>query len=144
MENFKFVSYLSTPTDQYMLGIAKIKVELVNPTTKKPIGDLELRYKHVKTKDGSGTFFVPANYTTTDSAGEKKYIPAFIFDSRSADDEIQDFLRENVNKSIAQRSVFPSSTAPQAIQYPHGMVQNSQPTQIKSMDEVAANDQLPF
>jgi hypothetical protein len=132
MENFKFMSYIPTPTDQYMLGIAKIKVSLFNPNTKQPLGDLELRYKHVKTKDGTGSFFTAANYTTTDSLGEKKYIPCFLFDSRSADDEIQDFLRDKVNQTIALRSIH--TTNPQAIVH-------QQPT---SMKEVAAEEQLPF
>jgi len=129
MNNFEFISYLPTPTDQFMLGIAKIKA----------FGKIELRYKHVKTKDGSGTFFACANYTMQDpQTQEKKYIPCFLLDSRSDEEALMDFIRENVNKVIQQyssRQTQPVQAS--SIHYPHGMAQNLHiPTQ--------AQEQLPF
>jgi hypothetical protein len=141
MNNFEFISYTPTPTDQFMLGVAKVKA----------YGKLELRFKHVKTKDGSGTFFCCANYTTQDSSGEKKYIPCFLLDSRSDEEMLMELIRDGVNQVMAQRSVHamqPSASEP--IHYPHGMGQNTKINPEftmqapKSMDEVAANDQLPF
>ncbi len=119
MSNFEFISYTPTPTDQYMLGIAKVKV----------YGKLELRYKHVKTKDGSGTFFCTSNYTLTDSIGEKKYMPCFLLDSRSDEEILMEIIREGVNRVSAQQSARAT---------------NHQGQVVKSMDEVAANEELPF
>lgn len=128
--NFEFVSYIPTPNDQYMLGIAKIKL----------YGKIELRYKHVKSKDGQGSFFCCANYTMQDPVTqEKKYVPCFLMDSRSDEDALMDAIRDGVNRVLAQRSAHavpqPAQTA--AIHYPHGMAQPKA--------EVAAEaGELPF
>lgn len=119
MNNFEFINYTPTPTDQYMLGIAKVKV----------YGKLELRYKHVKTKDGSGTFFCTSNYTLTDSIGEKKYMPCFLLDSRSDEELLMEVIRQGVHQVLSQKSVRTT---------------NDQGHVVRSMDEVAANEQLPF
>jgi len=149
MENFKFVSYIPTPTDLYMLGVAKVKVALMNPGTKQPLGELELRYKHVKTKDGTGSFFTPANYSTTDSMGEKKYIPCFLFDSRSLDEEMQDFLRDKVGQAMAQRSVHQTGNSGHMVSNSATVPLVGYPAQSTTMiqstfGEVAANENLPF
>jgi hypothetical protein len=119
MNNFEFISYTPTPTDQYMLGIVKVKA----------YGKLELRYKHVKTRDGSGTFFCTSNYTLTDTMGEKKYMPCFLLDSRSDEELLMELIRQGVHQVINQKSARTT---------------NSQGHVIRSMDEVAANEQLPF
>lgn len=126
MNNFEFISYTPTPTDQYMLGIAKVKA----------FGKIELRFKHVKTKDGAGTFFTCANYTMQDPhTQEKKYIPCFLLDSRGDEETLMDMIRDGVNRVLAHRSAHQSQPV-QQIHYPHGMAQ--------SRIEVAANDVLPF
>jgi hypothetical protein len=133
MNHFEFKSYTPTPTDQYMLGIAKIKL----------YGRLIVNFKHVKTKDGSGTFYCTNNYTLLDAMGEKKYLPCVQLDSRDDEDMLMEFIRDNVNRAINQRSVHQAqSSQTAAIHYPHGMAQN-QPVP-HSMKEVAENEQLPF
>ncbi len=130
---FQFISYTPTPNDQYMLGIAKIKL----------YGKVELRYKHVKTKDGNGTFFTSATYTTTDpQTNEKKYVPCFLIDSRSDEEILQEVIREGVNQVMNQRSAKPAPQA-QGITYPHGLVANQAST-LNSMKEVAESGEIPF
>jgi hypothetical protein len=132
MNNFEFKSYTPTPNDQYMLGIAKIKL----------YGKIVVNFKHVKTKDGSGTFYCTNNYTLLDAMGEKKYLPCVQLDSRDDEDMLMEFIRENVTKVLAQRSAHQAQPIAQpGAYYPHGMIQQQPP---KSMDEVAANEQLPF
>ncbi len=130
---FEFKSYTPTPNDQYMLGIAKVKL----------YGKVIANYKHVKTKDGSSTFFCTQNYQTVSESGEKKYLPCVMLDSRDDEQDLLDFIRDNVNKIMAQRSVHQAQPSQSASgqYYPHGMVQQAQ---TNSMSEVAANEQLPF
>lgn len=134
-QHFEFKSYTPTPQDPYMLGLAKVKL----------FGKVIATYKEVKTKDGSGTFFCTANYTSTDASGEKKYMPCIMLDSRDDEQDLLDFIRDNVNRLKAQRSAVVNAqpNAQQGAYYPHGMVQNTQAAPI-SMSEVAQNDQLPF
>lgn len=126
MNDFQFISYIPTPNDQYMLGIAKIKA----------FGKLELRYKHVKTKDGSGTFFCTNNFTTQDASGEKKYLPCFLLDSRSDEENLMDLLRDGVNRAIHQKSAIPQQVAAPNAYYPNGLAQPAQ--------QMASQEQLPF
>ncbi len=131
MSNFEFISYTPTPTDQYMLGFAKVKV----------FGKIELRFKHVKTKDGAGTFFTCANYTVQDPVTqEKKYIPCFLLDSRGDEETLMEIIRDGVNRVISQRSAMQSQPPQGQIHYPHGLVQQKP----SSMSEVAVEEQLPF
>jgi hypothetical protein len=133
--NFEFKSYIPTPTDQYMLGLAKVKL----------YGKVIATYKHVKTKDGTGTFFCTANYTMTDAAGEKKYQACIMLDSRDDEEELLEFIRRNVNAAIAQKSAHKhgvQAQQPAAAYYPHGMVQNTQ-MQLP-IAEVGADDPIPF
>lgn len=135
--NFEFKSYTPTPTDQYMLGIAKVKL----------YGKLIVNFKHVKTKDGSGSFFCTQNYTTTESSGEKKYLPCVQLTDRDEEEILLEYVREQVNYIIAQRSATKSQPTAQGQYYPHGMAQSSPMPPMpppQSMDEVAANDAIPF
>lgn len=132
--NFEFKNYIPTPNDQYMLGVAKVKL----------YGKVVANFKHVKTKDGQGDFFCSASYSILDATGEKKYISCVLLDSRDDEEALMEFIRENVHAVIAQRSIqkmHPVLTA--AVHYPHGMVANSM-QQATSMSEVAQNDSLPF
>ncbi len=141
--NFEFKSYITTPTDQYMLGIVKFKL----------YGKVVVNFKHVRTKDGSGDFFCPASYTMTDANNEKKYLPCVLLDSRDDEEELQEFIRAHVNQAIAQRSAFKAQQAAPAAgtYYPHGLAQQTHQmpntlsgTNPTSMSEVAQNDNLPF
>jgi hypothetical protein len=146
MNNFEFRSYTPTPTDQYgMLGIAKVKL----------YGKIVVNFKHVKTKDGTGSFFCTNNYTITDAMGDKKYLACVQLDSRDDEDMLMEFIRENVNKVLAQRSVQFDNISKSLVDstigaikqqgnyYPHGLTQQTQPAPT-SMSEVAAQEQLPF
>jgi hypothetical protein len=135
--NFEFKSYIPTPTDQYMLGIAKVKL----------YGKIVVNFKHVKTKDGTGTFFCTNNYSLTDASGEKKYLSCVLLDSRDDEDALMEYIRDCVTKIQQQRSVHqaqPNSgnfalgqAQPQAY-YPHGGAIQTQP------QEVAKEAELPF
>lgn len=98
--NYEFLSYKATPTDPYMLGVATVRL----------MGKIVLRFKHVKTKDGSGDFFTSASYTVTEN-GEKKYMPCFMLDSRSDEELLIDFVREGYRKSLASQSTYAQSAS---------------------------------
>jgi hypothetical protein len=141
--NFEFKSYIPTPTDQYMLGIAKVKL----------YGKIVVNFKHVKTKDGSGTFFCTNNYSMTDASGEKKYLSCVMLDSRDDEEALMEYIRSSVNQVLAQRSVHQGQQIAQMAQpgtyYPHGgAIQKTPdfnyPTQAAQTSEVANQEQLPF
>ncbi len=139
MRNFEFISYIPTPNDQYgMLGIAKAKA----------YGKIELRFKHLKTKDGTSSFFCMSNYTMVDAMGEKKYLPCIMIDSRTEEEELQEVMREGVNRVLSQRSAQPNAAIPQqnANYYPNGYAQQAPipPMPPSSMSEVAEQEQIPF
>lgn len=127
--NFEFKSYTPTPDDQFMIGVAKVKL----------YGSLVVNFKHVKTKDGTGTFFCAPTIQTKDAMGEKKYLPAFLLDSRDDEEALDEAIRRGVNAVMAQRSGHQSQ--PQPIQYPHGLCQPQAPT---SMDQVPIQADCPF
>jgi len=132
--NFEFKSYIATPNDQYMLGIAKVKL----------YGKVVANFKHCKTKDGQGDFFCSASYSMTDAGGEKKYISCVMLDSRDDEETLQEFIRDHVKHAIAQRSALKAQPASNAsgVYYPHGLAQNQQPA--APISEGATNDNLPF
>lgn len=132
--NFEFKSYIATPNDQYMLGIAKVKI----------YGKVVANFKHCKTKDGTGDFFCSASYSILDATGEKKYLPCVMLDSRDDEEELLNFIRTKSHEAIAFKSAHKAQQVPIAsgAYYPHGLAQN-QPAPT-SMSEVAQNDQCPF
>lgn len=132
--NFEFKSYIATPNDQYMLGIAKVKL----------YGKVVANFKHVKTKDGTGDFFCSASYSIQDANGEKKYLPCVMLDSRDDEEELLNFVRQKSHEAIAFKSAHKAQQQPNApgAYYPHGLAQNQQPA--AQISEVAPNDSLPF
>jgi len=132
MNDFKFISYIPTPNDEYgMLGIAKVLA----------YGKIELRYKHVKTKDGNGSFFCPANYSTKDANGEKKYISCFLIDSRADEEIMQDIIRNGVHQFLSQKN-SQQAQQPQQLVMPN--IHLHRPAGPTSMSEVNENEQVPF
>jgi hypothetical protein len=130
--NFEFKSYTPTPKDQYMLGIAKVKL----------YGKIVVNFKHVKTRDGSGTFFCTNNYTMLDASGEKKYLSCVMLDSRDDEEVLMEYIRDCVTKIMEQRSAHQAQTVQTLAYYPHGMTQNQAvPT---SMSDVQNQEELPF
>lgn len=93
MSHYQFISYKPTPLDQYMLGVATVRL----------YGKVVLRFKHVKTKDGKGDFFTSPSYSI-DEGGEKKYLQAFLLDSRAEDEELMDFVREGYKSYCRAKS----------------------------------------
>ena len=81
---------------------------------------IELRYKRVKTRDGSGSFFACASYALDAESGSKAYTPCFLLDSRSDEEAIMELLKAGAKKADEATSVH------------------------TSMDEVADSGQLPF
>jgi hypothetical protein len=116
MSQYQFISYKPTPMDQYMMGVATVRL----------YGKVVLRFKHVKTKDGKGDFFTAPSYSI-DENGEKKYLQSFMLDSRAEDEELMDFVREGYKAHCRAKSapvqseplVFPFGlTDPQNYQVP--------------------------
>ena len=93
MYDMEFIKYEATPTEKH-LGIATIKL----------YGKIVLRYKIVPTKDGTGYFPASASYKVTKD-GEEFYLPAFVIDSRSEEEEISRFVRQEVKKQMKVTSV---------------------------------------
>jgi hypothetical protein len=93
-QNFEFISYKSTPGDQYMIGIATVKL----------FGKVLVRFKHVKKKDGNGDFFAMQSYAITED-GQKKYLECVLLDSRSDEELLMDAVREGYRKSMQRQSV---------------------------------------
>lgn len=109
MNNFEFVSYKPTPTDQYCKGIVTVRID------KKYI----VRYAERLTKTG-GIFFSVATHSHTEN-GQKKYEAGFMFDSRMEDELLLDFIRFHVNATKRQHAAVPINQGP--ICYPHGLCQ---------------------
>lgn len=110
--SFQFISYIPTPNDKYIMGIGKVKA----------FDRIELRYKRVRSKDGSGSFFACASYSLDTESGSKAYTPCFLLDSRSDEEAIMELLKQGAKKVDEATSVHAPS----------------------SMDEVADSGQLPF
>lgn len=87
MKDAEFISYTPTPNDSYTLGIATVRLS----------GKYIVRYKHLKTKDGTSTFFASAS-VALETDGQKKFFPAFQLDSNADQTLLQNFLRENCPK----------------------------------------------
>ncbi len=83
---FEFISYTPSPNDPYMLGIITIRL----------YGKLELRYKNISKKDGSGTFFAPASYSLNVD-GNREYISAFKINDEDNAIVVQ-LIRNQLNK----------------------------------------------
>jgi len=83
----EFISYTETPDDPYMLGVVNVKI----------LGMVELRYKQVKKKDGTGTFFASASYSVTENS-QKTYVAAFKLDT-----QINNFIVEEIRKNLESR-----------------------------------------
>lgn len=93
-QNFEFISYKSTPGDQYMIGIATVKL----------FGKVLVRFKHVKKKDGNGDFFAMQSYAITED-GQKKYLECVLLDSRGDEELLMEAVREGYRKSVQRQSV---------------------------------------
>jgi hypothetical protein len=117
MNDYKFLSFKPIKDDPYLLGVATVQIA----------NRFVVRFGLKPTKDG-GQFYAIANYGFKDETGEKKYMPAFVCDSRGEDDVLFDFVRENVKLWLSSRSA-------------NSQVKSEKP---RSMDEVTANEQVPF
>lgn len=100
MNNYEFISYEPTPNDDLQRGIATI---LMN--------DLLIRYRHMQKKDGNGDYFASPSVSIKDSAGNRQYKDGIEIDSRSKQELLMRFIRENVNKHINR----PQPNAPASV-----------------------------
>lgn len=87
MNNAEFIEYLATPNDDWMEGIATVRL----------YGKIILRYKIVLKKDGSGYFVAPANFRISEG-DQNKYLDACMLDSRMEHDDLMKMIRHNVNR----------------------------------------------
>lgn len=86
-ENIKFKRYIATPGEKH-LGIAEVYYK-----------DILLRYKVIPGKEG-GWYLQPSSHKINDF-GEDRYVPSFMIDSRTADEEVLACVRSNVKSFIA-------------------------------------------
>lgn len=89
MNQFEFVDYTSTPTEKHY-GIVRIKA----------FNKIILRYKIMPKKDGSGYFPVCASYKIPIPGADDTYVSAFMLDSNSDKEELENLIRANVKKPI--------------------------------------------
>lgn len=87
--NIEFIKYEESK-NEYQLGIATIRYE-----------GIVLRYKIVSRKEGVGYFPAVASYKV-DREGQPEYLKAFVVDSRSVEEEIENTIREGVRKHMTQ------------------------------------------
>ena len=93
MQNVEFLNYVSTPEEKFM-GVATTRHVLADG------GKIVLRWKVVPKKEGDGYFIAPASLKTGES--ESGYVESHMLDSRSDDEMVKAFIRENVNCSLAR------------------------------------------
>jgi hypothetical protein len=128
IKQLEFISYRPIKDDAYgTLGLVTFRA----------YGKFLLVFKHLRTKDGSGTFFCSANYALTDGT-EKKYVSAISLDSRGDDQMFQEWIREHVNEAIALKSIRVQPQQSPTIYQPSG----SQPSGMRM--EASIQDALPF
>ena len=125
IKNLEFISYRIVENDAYgLLGLATFRA----------YGKFLMVYKHLKTKDGTGTFFCSANYSLIDN-GEKKYVSSISLDSRGDDSMFHDWIREKANECIAAKS---ARVQPIGVTSHHGVIN------LNIKKEASVFDQLPF
>lgn len=130
MKNCEFIDYKVYPEDQYIDAIARVKHN----------GEIK-HFAKKKMKDG-GVFWTRASFSVTVN-GEKKYFKDYL-DSSLEEELIIEFVKENVKNSQMTKA---NLNSPAGNYYPHGMAQQSSMPPMppaQSMDEVAANDPIPF
>jgi hypothetical protein len=87
--DFEFCGFLPTPGEKH-IGIVKIKA----------FNKIVLRYKIIAKKDGNGYFPTAASYKVA-MDGQDTYVPAFILDSNSDKDDLENLIRTNLRKFLA-------------------------------------------
>lgn len=93
-----------------------------------------LRYKVVENKDGSGFFVVPPSYKREFQDGTDKWTPWFMLDSMVFNEEVQDMIREYVNRWITANSRGQNQQPQQ------GSVNQNNPQAYQATQD----EQLPF
>lgn len=120
MSKYEFKSYKLYPEDQYTNASCKIRID----------GRFVVTYVQKKMKNGGHFWSSPSAGIT--EAGEKKFLSGFMFDSQMENEEIIDFIQENVKRITAMPMNASAHT-------PAGMTQPMAP-----MQEVAEEQPLPF
>ena len=107
MNNFEFLGFLATPNEKH-LGIASVKC----------YGKIVLKYKIIRQKDSTHIFPAPASYKLVVD-GADKYVPAFLLDSMSDKEILDDLIIRNVKSSLAPSAhVAPKVVAPVVDDFP--------------------------
>lgn len=96
MTNYEFISYEKTPEDGMQIGIVTIMA----------FGKLQIKFKHMSKKDGSGTYFATASISKTFN-NQKSYEDCVLLDSRVEHNTLMDYLRKCIARQPdANPSVF--------------------------------------
>jgi hypothetical protein len=132
MNNFEFIRYKSTPTDQYTKALATVRIDRKYVVT----------YAEKALKTG-GTFWATASHTITEN-GEKTHEQSFYLDSRSDEKMLLEFIRSHV---MAERKKESAASQAQPVHYPHGLCQPQAPAPVQP-DFFAgvgeSQEQVPF
>ncbi len=88
MSEFIFQGYIETPGEKH-IGVAQVKCW--NKVT--------LRYKVIKTRDGSAFYIAAASYRVKDSESER-YISTHLIESQTDKEEIENLIKVQVKKEI--------------------------------------------
>jgi len=97
MENYKFISYIATPTEKH-LGIATICFH----------DKVILRFKVIPNKDGNGFFFGTSAFKISTDGEDDRYIESFMIDSRSEQELLHEYMRAHVRREMEQFRAVPS------------------------------------
>ena len=109
---YEFISYKAYPDDMYTKAIAKVRID----------GKHVVAFAQKQMKDGSA-FWSNASIQVNDG-GEKRYIQGYMIDSRSEEEMLLEFVKDNVkrvNSGTVQMSASAFQGAPQV---QHGVTDN--------------------
>lgn len=87
MTDYEFISYEKTPEDGLQIGVVTVLA----------FGKLQIKFKHMTKKDGSGTYFTTPSIATTYNM-QKQYKDCLTIDSQLARDALMDYLRKCVSR----------------------------------------------
>jgi hypothetical protein len=94
MNNIEIVSYNEYPLDAYTKAICTLLIE----------GKYLVAYGQKMMKDG-GVFWTPATFSVQESETGKKFIDGFSVDSKSLNNKLLDYVRQQAKVSAYMQSV---------------------------------------
>lgn len=100
MNQFEFIKFERTPSEEKYLGIAYVKAW----------GKINLRFKMQKNKEGPGYYVSPDAHKKPNQEG--KWEDSFLLESNGDKEELEDMIRQRVNQILAQPQILPNQQLP--------------------------------